>query len=29
MQKEFDKCKHMKLIFENPNLNDIDKIFVA
>ena len=29
IQKEFDRCKHRKLTIENPNMNDIDKIFHA
>ena len=28
-RKEFDKCKHIKLTNENPNINDIDEIFYA
>ena len=26
--KEFDKCKRIKPIFENPNRNNIDKFFL-
>ena len=25
--KDFDKCKHMKLAIENPNINNIDRAF--
>ena len=28
-RKEFDKCKHIKLTTENPNINDIDEKFCA
>ena len=27
IHKEFDKCKHIKLTIENPNINNIDEIF--
>ena len=27
--KEFDKCKHIKLTFKNPDINNIDKTFQA
>ena len=27
--KEFDRCKHIELIIENLNINDIDEIFYA
>ena len=27
--KEFDKCKHMKLTIENPDINNADEVFHA
>ena len=27
--KEFDKCEHIKLTIENPDMNDIDSAFCA
>ena len=27
--KEFDRCKHIKSTFENPNIHDVDGIFYA
>ena len=27
--KDFDKCKHMKLTIENPDINGVDDIFYA
>ena len=29
IHKEFDRCKHIELTSENPNVNDIDEIFYA
>ena len=29
LHKEFDRCEHIKLRIENPNLNDIDETFYA
>ena len=28
-QKEFDKCKHMELTIENPDINNVDEVFYA
>ena len=25
--KQFDECKHIKLTFENPNINNVDRTF--
>ena len=25
--KDFDKCKHMEITIENPNIGDIDELF--
>ena len=27
--KTLDKCKHIKLTYDNPNMDDIDKTFYA
>ena len=27
--KEFDRCKHVKLTIENPNINDLDRVFYS
>ena len=27
IQKQFDRCKHIKLTIENPNMKNIDKSF--
>ena len=27
--KEFDKCKHMELNIENPDINNVDEVFYA
>ena len=27
--KEFDKCKHMKLTIDNPDINNVDEVFYA
>ena len=29
IHKELDKCKHLKLTIENPNINDRDEVFYA
>ena len=29
IHREFDRCKHIKLTFENANINDIYEIFYA
>ena len=29
IHEEFDRCKHIKLTIENPNMNDTDEIFYA
>ena len=28
-QKEFDKCKHMELTIESPDINNVDEVFYA
>ena len=28
-QNQVDRCKHIELMFENPNINNIDEIFHA
>ena len=27
IHKEFDKCKHIKITIENPDINNIDRAF--
>ena len=27
--EEFDKCKHMELTIENPDINNVDEVFYA
>ena len=27
--KEFDRCKHMELTIENPNIDNVDEVFYA
>ena len=29
IHKEFDKCEHINLTFENPNINEVDSIFFS
>ena len=29
IHKEFDKCKHVRLTIENPNINDMDRLFYS
>ena len=29
IHKEFDRCKHIKLTIENPNINNVDEVSYA